>query len=500
MKKDKKNFKRLMIFTIAVAMYLVVLPPMSAECPTEIVSYWKLDDGSGSTATDSFNENDGTIYGATWTSGKVGNALSFDGIDDYVNIPDEDSLSFGDGISSDHPFSISAWVYMDTSIIKQRFVSKADNFNPADGEYLLTTDGYGRFSFFLCDKSLGFYPFIGRRWSELPSIDQWYYVVGTYDGSGSSNGIKLYVDGVQVDDTDDSRPYEEMENTNKPLYLGKYGSNYLDGMLDEVAIWNKELTADEISALYCLGTNGIGYTDDFEYTGNLILPQSTDPVILEATLTDSSGNGVEGCDVTFYLNDESVGSAMSNADGVASLDYGSLEVGVYNVYASVCCFETDHVYLAIYDPNAGFVTGGGWINSPAGAYGEDETLEGKANFGFVSKYKKGQQLPTGNTEFKFEIANLDFHSTNYEWLVIANAKAMYKGTGTINDEGEYKFMISAIDGQINGAGSVDKFRIKIWEEDENGDEVVIYDNQIDDDENEDPSTEISGGQIKIHSK
>jgi PKD repeat protein len=54
-------------------------------------------------------------------------------------------------------------------------------------------------------------------------------------------------------------------------------------------------------------------------------------------------------------------------------------------------------YIVIYNSSAGFVTGGGWINSPIGAYRQDINLTGKANFGFVSKYKKGQSTPTGNT-------------------------------------------------------------------------------------------------------
>src|SRR6185503_12077179 len=51
--------------------------------------------------------------------------------------------------------------------------------------------------------------------------------------------------------------------------------------------------------------------------------------------------------------------------------------------------------VVIYDPNGGFVTGGGWINSPAGAYASNPSLTGKGNFGFVSKYEKGATIPTG---------------------------------------------------------------------------------------------------------
>ena len=56
-------------------------------------------------------------------------------------------------------------------------------------------------------------------------------------------------------------------------------------------------------------------------------------------------------------------------------------------------------YIVVYDPDAGFVTGSGWIESPAGAYTADTTLSGKATFGFVSKYKKGATVLDGRTQF-----------------------------------------------------------------------------------------------------
>ena len=72
--------------------------------------------------------------------------------------------------------------------------------------------------------------------------------------------------------------------------------------------------------------------------------------------------------------------------------------------------------------------------SPPGAYTAGPTLSGKANFGFVSKYKKGGRFPEGETEFQLHFANFNFHSTSYQWLVVSanGTKAQYKGDGTIN--------------------------------------------------------------------
>jgi hypothetical protein len=212
--------------------------------------------------------------------------------------------------------------------------------------------------------------------------------------------------------------------------------------------------------------------------------------------------------VTATFNDPDIGDAHTAlwdwGDGTTSTmsaepptisavhDYAA--PGVYTVTVTVIdvagASDTDFLqYIVVYDPNGGFVTGGGWIHSPAGAFTADPTLTGKATFGFVSKYQRGANVPTGNTEFQFKIANLNFKSSSYDWLVVAGTKAQYKGTGTINGMGTYKFMLTAID------GAPDKFRIKIWDA-ATGD--VIYDNQLGASDTDDPTTVIQGGSIVIH--
>jgi len=184
------------------------------------------------------------------------------------------------------------------------------------------------------------------------------------------------------------------------------------------------------------------------------------------------------------------GNHMYDAAGVYTVTLTVIDGNAPDMYGT----EAFH-YVVIYDPEGGFVTGGGWITSPEGAYVADSTLVGKATFGFVSKYKKGATVPTGVTEFQFKVADLNFHSDTYQWLVVAGPKAQYKGTGTINSEGEYGFMLTAIDGQINGGGGTDKFRIKIWDKTT---DAIVYDNMLESPDDADPSTIIGGGSIVIH--
>jgi len=145
-------------------------------------------------------------------------------------------------------------------------------------------------------------------------------------------------------------------------------------------------------------------------------------------------------------------------------------------------------FVVVYDPSGGFVTGGGWINSAVNSNYLYMHVGGKATFGFVAKYKKGATVPDGNTEFLFKAGNLNFKSTSYDWLIVTGSNyAKFKGTGTINGQGDYKFQIWAGDGTgLNGA---DTFRIKIWYED-GGSEVVVYDNGMD--------QAIGGGSIVVH--
>lgn len=191
----------------------------------------------------------------------------------------------------------------------------------------------------------------------------------------------------------------------------------------------------------------------------------------------------------------------TNGSGNVTGSYTYTEAGVYTVRLTVTdnhgyWGESVFRYVVVYDPGAGFVTSGGWIDSPEGAYAADLSLTGKANFGFVSRYKKGATAPTGETEFRFRAADLDFHSTSYQWLVIAGARAKYKGTGTINGQGNYGFMLSAIDADLTQSTDVDMFRIKIWDEDDN--DALVYDNQMDAPEDADPTTAIGGGSIVIY--
>ncbi|HVP38014.1 MAG TPA: HYR domain-containing protein [Candidatus Saccharimonadales bacterium] len=164
--------------------------------------------------------------------------------------------------------------------------------------------------------------------------------------------------------------------------------------------------------------------------------------------------------------------------------------------------------VVVYDSNDGFVMGGGWFDSPPGAYPPIPALGGKACFGFISKYKKGGSVPKGNTEFYLKSARLRFHSISYDWLVVTGNWAQFKGTGTLNGKGRCELLLTAIDGHLQGGASSedgqggrgcrnpDKIRIKITDKSTGS---VIYDNQPGSPDQADPTTALGGGCVVIHS-
>lgn len=223
--------------------------------------------------------------------------------------------------------------------------------------------------------------------------------------------------------------------------------------------------------------------------------QINSPINISANFTDPDITDTHTASIDWGDGNITTGTVVdANGSGTVNGVHTYTNPGIYTITLTVTDYDsgigtTTFQYMVVYDPNGGFVTGGGWINSPEGAYTPDPTLTGKATFGFVSKYQKGATIPTGNTEFQFHVAGMNFKSTSYDWLVIAGTKAQYKGTGTINGTGEYKFMLTATD------GAPDKFRIKIWDK-VTGD--VIYDNQLGAEDTADPTTVIQGGSIVIH--
>jgi len=122
----------------------------------------------------------------------------------------------------------------------------------------------------------------------------------------------------------------------------------------------------------------------------------------------------------------------------------------------------DCILLPVYDPSDGFVTGGGAVDSAAGADKQNPTATGPAQFGFVSKYLPGAKVPSGNLQFHFKAGDLAFVSTAMEWLVVTGEpRARFKGVGLVNGTLECKFEVDAWDASF-GSSKTDAFGLRLF--------------------------------------
>ena len=158
-------------------------------------------------------------------------SILLDGIDDYVNVADNSNLSFGNG-TTDSPFSFSTWIKM-TDATRFFLLSKGSVFS-TNYEYLLNTNASDKIGLSLYDSSNN--SRIGRLYNTpLTSYEnQWVHICSTYNGNGLSSGIKVYLNGVRVDDTDsNSGTYVAMENGSRDLNIGRSETGtYASGSLE----------------------------------------------------------------------------------------------------------------------------------------------------------------------------------------------------------------------------------------------------------------------------
>jgi probable HAF family extracellular repeat protein len=121
------------------------------------------------------------------------------------------------------------------------------------------------------------------------------------------------------------------------------------------------------------------------------------------------------------------------------------------------------VEVAVYDPDAASVTGGGWFHSPAGSLHADPAAAGRATFAFHLGYRKGKSVPEGHARLAFEAGDLRLTSESFDWLVVANSMARFRGVGQIH--GRATPVLFEIVGR-----DPDELRVRIWD-----DAAAIYD-------------------------
>ena len=260
--------------------------------PTGLIGYWTFDEGSGTVAHDTSGSGyNGTVTGATWTTGKINGGLSFNGTTNSVITP---------GIALGSTFSVSVWA--NPAVTAQVGYSRILETQFSGGLYLGVDVSGTKFKF-IVNAAAGATGNCGSAYgcAEGGTITSgWHLVTGTYDGATA----KLYVDGAVVaSDTFTAPP-----NANYPLYVARY---YLtngygwNGVLDEVRLYNRALSAAEVAALY----TGPPDTTPPTTPGN-VQATAVSGTQINVTWAASSDNvGVAGYRV--YRNGNQVGSTTT---------------------------------------------------------------------------------------------------------------------------------------------------------------------------------------------
>ena len=211
------------------ATYQVGLPP-----PNQVAAF-SFSEGGGATTIDNSGSghNATLVNGPTWTTGKYGNGISFDGIDDYVSVANPSTLNFG---TSD--FTIAAWVKRQATGAEHNILSKT-----ASGAWV---SGGKEFYISGSDNTLGFGCFgIGPDVHSTGTITDdglWHYVTVTF--TDSSNTVRLYIDGVLSGNGTLNLPADVGSHA---IRIGSNpGGTFFRGALDEVRVFNRALSQSEI--------------------------------------------------------------------------------------------------------------------------------------------------------------------------------------------------------------------------------------------------------------
>ncbi len=215
-----------------------------------LAAWWEFGEDSGTIAYDSAGDNDGNlINGPVWTSGIIDGALEFDGVNDYVKVPDDQSQQI-----TTNEITISAWIWLETDIgnTQSRIICKQEDseiswgleifgygYGGSTGNQIVFHDSDGAFDYYNCMSP-----------TKL-NTGRWYHVAVTDD----AGKIRIYLDGQPDWSSNDG--YGIPSNINSPIFIGATNPGtylFFGGIIDDVRIYNRALSAGEIMLIYQIGS------------------------------------------------------------------------------------------------------------------------------------------------------------------------------------------------------------------------------------------------------
>ena len=235
--------KSVLVIFAVIGMLIGLVPCSQANPPEGLVLHLSFDERTiqGDTAKDQSEEgNDGIINGnAKMVAGKHGEALEFDGKSAFVEVALEDSITFSTGDS----LTVQVWVKTDDEPPQNDGI--VGNYRPGtDAVWILSVSGddpaaRGKMGFSVRDK--GRANSAGIRSPDFLNDDKWHVLAGVRDQKAKK--IRFYVDGKLIDEVDDNT---KDINSGQSIWVGEHLNRFYKGLIDEVKVWNRPLTAAEL--------------------------------------------------------------------------------------------------------------------------------------------------------------------------------------------------------------------------------------------------------------
>jgi len=304
-------FVSIFLFVLAASATLAAqVLPSCVRPPSGIVAWWP---GEGN-ADDLLKNSPGVMQnGVSFTTGKVGQAFQFDGVDDFILVANQQPFDFGAG-----PYSIVVWVQtLAGRGINEHIVSKGNLWAGGD-DYVLFVGGSGDGRVFL---QYSYWGFNDMASTTRADDGNWHLIVVTESGvcAGCS---KLYIDGI-LEDTKDGVTL--VPGVDPFIIGGTYSGGWLypyQGAIDEVAVFHRDLTAAEVQSLFSAGSAGM-CKSEYRFVG-FFSPIENLPVINEANggrtipvkwrLVDSNGLPVTSLNSFTSLASASISCSADRAD------------------------------------------------------------------------------------------------------------------------------------------------------------------------------------------
>jgi uncharacterized protein YjdB len=281
--------------------------------PTGLVAAYNFNEGSGSTVTDaSGNGNTGTISGATWTtSGKFGGALSFNGANSWITVNDAASLDLTSGVT------IEAWVKLSTATGWQAIVIKERPGGLSYALYAANTDHNAPVAALHTSSDVNLYG------NSPLAVNTWTHVALTYDGTM----LMLYVNGAQITSQSLSGA---MPVSTSPLRIGgdSIWGEYFNGVIDEVRVYNRALSAAEIQTDMNTPINAAPQTGLTVAPGTFTLTTfgGIQQLTSTATYSDGSTQNVTSNAGTSYSSSNTAVATVSTTGQVKAVANGTATI------------------------------------------------------------------------------------------------------------------------------------------------------------------------------